>query len=65
MGPVSIVASFKPLDELTLMDDYTFGVVVQDPALRRPLPEYILDIRIRAATTRQNPSEIFSVKLLQ
>ena len=47
------MASITPLDELTRMDDCTFGVVVQDPALRRPLPEYILDIRIRAETTRR------------
>ena len=42
------MASFKPLDELTLMDDYMFGVVMQDPVLLRPLLEYILNIRIRA-----------------
>ena len=42
------MASFKPLDELTLMDDYMFGVVMQDPVLLRPLLEYILNIRIRS-----------------
>lgn len=36
-----MAAAFKPLDELTLMDDYMFGVVMQDPALFKPLLEYI------------------------
>ena len=36
----------KPLEELTLMDDYMFGVVMRDEVNLRPLLEYILNINI-------------------
>ena len=38
--------NFKPLEELTLMDDYMFSAVMQDTANLKPLLEYILGIRI-------------------
>ena len=38
--------SFKPLEELTLMDDYMFGAVMRDKVNLKPLLEYILKIRI-------------------
>ena len=37
----------RTLDELTLMDDYMFGAVMQDPALLKPLIEACLDFPIR------------------
>ena len=42
------VPAFKDLSELTLMDDYMFGVVMRDPKLITPLIERILDTRIRS-----------------
>ena len=36
----------KPLEELTLMDDYMFGVVMRDKVNLKPLLEYILNITI-------------------
>lgn len=42
------MTSFKPLEELTLMDDYMFGVVMQNSELLKPLLEYILDIHIQS-----------------
>ena len=39
---------FKRLEDLTLMDDYMFGAVMQDPKLIRPLIEFILNVRIRS-----------------
>ena len=39
--------SFKDLSELTLMDDYMFGAVMQDPEIAKLLIEKILDIQIR------------------
>ena len=38
--------AFKPLEELTLMDDYMFGAVMRDKVNLKPLLEYILKIRI-------------------
>ena len=40
-------SKIKPLDDLTLMDDYMFGVVMSDPDNLKPLIERILGIRIR------------------
>lgn len=37
---------FKDLSELTLMDDYMFGVVMQDPKIAKKLIEQILKVRI-------------------
>jgi predicted transposase/invertase (TIGR01784 family) len=42
------MSTYKPLDELTLMDDYMFGVVMQNPALLKPLLEYILDFNVQS-----------------
>ena len=42
--------AFPRLEDLTLMDDYMFGTVMQDPKLIKPLIEFILDIRIRSVT---------------
>ena len=42
--------AYRRLEELTLMDDYMFGTVMQDPRLLRPLIERILDMRIRQIT---------------
>ena len=36
----------KPLEELTLMDDYMFGAVMRDEVNLKPLLESILNIRI-------------------
>lgn len=38
---------FKDLSELTLMDDYMFGVVMQNPALAKAVIECILGVRLR------------------
>ncbi len=38
---------FKDLSELTLMDDYMFGVVMQDAKIAKRLIETILDVRLR------------------
>lgn len=38
---------FKDLSELTLMDDYMFNVVMQDPKIAKAMVENILDTRIR------------------
>ena len=38
--------SFKPLEELTLMDDYMFGAVMRDKINLKPLLEYILNVKI-------------------
>ena len=38
--------TFKPLEELTLMDDYMFAAVMRDTRHLKPLLEYILNIRI-------------------
>ena len=38
--------SFKPLEELTLMDDYMFGAVMRDKVNLKPLLEYILNVKI-------------------
>ena len=37
---------FKPLEELTIMDDYMFGVVMSDKDNLKPLLEQILKIKI-------------------
>ena len=39
---------YKPLSELTLMDDYMFGVVMQDPEIAKMMIERILNTRIRS-----------------
>ena len=39
---------FRRLEELTLMDDYMFGTVMQDPKLIKPMIETILDMRIKS-----------------
>ena len=36
----------KPLEELTLMDDYMFSVVMSNPENMKPLLEYILGVKI-------------------
>ena len=41
------MAAFKDLSELTITDDYMFGVVMQDEKNLKPLIEHILNIRIR------------------
>ena len=38
--------AFKPLEELTLMDDYMFGAVMRDKVNLKPLLEYILNVKI-------------------
>ena len=38
---------FKDLSELTLMDDYMFGVVMQNPEIAKALIEQILGVRIQ------------------
>ena len=38
---------FKDLSELTLMDDYMFGAVMQDETLAKTLIETILDVKLR------------------
>ena len=38
---------YKDLSELTLMDDYMFGVVMQDPKLAKAVIEAILNVRLR------------------
>ena len=38
--------NFKPLEELTIMDDYMFGVVMSDKDNLKPLLEQILKIKI-------------------
>lgn len=42
--------AYRRLEDLTLMDDYMFGTVMQDPKLIRPLIESILNMRIRQVT---------------
>lgn len=39
---------FRDLSELTLMDDYMFGVVMQDPEVAKLLIGLILDMRLRS-----------------
>ena len=41
---------FRRLEDLTLMDDYMFGMVMRDPKLLRSLLEAILDMHIRRVT---------------
>ena len=41
---------FRRLEDLTLMDDYMFGAVMQDPRLIRPLIGFILDMNLRSVT---------------
>ena len=38
--------AFKPIEELTLMDDYMFAAVMRDTKHLKPLLEYILEIKI-------------------
>lgn len=40
------MAEKKTLDELTLMDDYMFSVVMQETRFLKPLLEYILQVKI-------------------
>ena len=37
----------KPLEELTIVDDFMFGAVMRDPKLCKPLLELILGVKIR------------------
>ena len=37
----------KPIEELTIVDDFMFGAVMRDPKLCRPLLELILGVKIR------------------
>ena len=37
----------KPIEELTIVDDFMFGAVMRDPRLCKPLLELVLDIKIR------------------
>ena len=37
----------KPLEELTIVDDFMFGAVMRDPKLCKPLLELILNVKIR------------------
>ena len=39
---------FKDLSELTIMDDYMFGIVMRNERLIKPLIEFVLNIRIRS-----------------
>ena len=39
--------AYRRLEDLTLMDDYMFGMVMRDPKLLRSLLEAILDMHIR------------------
>ena len=38
----------KPIEELTIMDDFMFSAVMRQEKLCRPLLEYILKVKIRA-----------------
>ena len=37
----------KPIEELTIVDDFMFGAVMRDPKLCKPLLELILNVKIR------------------
>ena len=37
----------KPIDELTIMNDFLFGVVMRQEKYCKPLLEYILKVKIR------------------
>ena len=37
----------KPIEELTIVDDFMFGAVMRDPRLCKPLLELVLDVKIR------------------
>ena len=37
----------KPIEELTITDDFMFGAVMRDPKLCKPLLELILGVKIR------------------
>ncbi len=45
--PDELKRKIKPLEELTLMDDYMFGAVMRDEGNLKPLLEYILKMKIR------------------
>ena len=45
--PDELKKRIKPLEELTLMDDYMFGAVMRDEANLKPLLEYILKMKVR------------------
>ena len=56
---------YKDLSELTLMDDYMFGVVMQDTKLLKPLLEYILNMKIvsiRFAEPQKSMKEGYAAK---
>ena len=40
------LARIKPLEELTLMDDYMFSAVMRDKVNLKPLLEYILKVKL-------------------
>ena len=42
------MASFKPLSEQTLMNNYVFSMVMREPKRIKPLLEYILDKKIKS-----------------
>lgn len=37
----------KPIEELTIVDDFMFGAVMRDPRLCKPLLELVLNVKIR------------------
>ena len=37
----------KPIEELTIVDDFMFGAVMRDPTLCKPLLELVLGVKIR------------------
>ena len=43
-----IKVQFKPLEQLTLMDDYMFGAVMENPRLIKPLIEAVLFVQSRS-----------------
>lgn len=45
--PEEVKKKIKPLEELTLMDDYMFGAVMRNEVNLKPLLEYILRVKIR------------------
>ena len=43
---IKLPSGIKPLEELTLMDDYMFGAVMRNKENLKPLLESILNIRV-------------------
>ncbi len=44
--------NIKSFDELTITDDFTFGVVMDDPKNLKPLIEYILGVKSQGSNIR-------------